>query len=59
MFSMCPSKFMMCQRVVKVIRSFHTLSNPIPHLGTPVVQSFGFQPYGVAGPKAHRYIVSS
>ena len=30
-----------------------------PHLGTPIAWSFGFQPYGVAMPEAHRYIVSS
>ena len=29
------------------------------HLGTPVAWSFRFQPYGVAMPEAHRYIVSS
>ena len=59
MFSMCPNGFMMCRRVAKVIRSFHTLSNPIPHLDTPVVLSFGFLPYGIAMPEAHGYVVSS
>ena len=52
---MCLNEFMMCQRVAKVIGSFCTLSDPIPHLGTPVVQSFGFQPYGVAMPEAQGY----
>ena len=55
----CLKEFVMCQRVTKVIRSFHTLSNPIPHLGTPVVWSFRFWLYGVVIPEAQGYIVSS
>ena len=57
MFYMCLNDFTMCQRVAKVVGSFHTL--PFLHLGTPVAWSFRLQPYEVVMPEAQGYIVSS
>ena len=53
MFSICPNKFMMCQRVAKVIGSFCSLPDPIPPFRHPcysVIQALAIWSCDVQGP---------